>query len=41
MKIITDFIFVGSKITAANDCSLEIKRRSLLGRKGMTNLDCV
>ena len=36
VKTVTDFIFVGSKITVANDCSLEIKRRLLLGRKAMT-----
>ena len=35
------FIFLGSKITADGDCSLEIKRRLLLGRKAMTNLDSV
>ena len=35
----SDFIFLGSKITADGDCSHEIKRRLLLGRKGMTNLD--
>ena len=34
-----DFIFLGSKITADGDCSHEIKRRLLLGRKAMTNLD--
>ena len=34
-----EFIFLGSKITAAGDCSYEIKRRLLLGRKVMTNLD--
>ena len=34
-----DFIFLGSKITADGDCSYEIKRRLLLGRKAMTNLD--
>ena len=37
----TDFIFLGSKITADDDCSHEIKRRLLLGRKGMTNLDSI
>ena len=37
----TDFIFLGSKITADGDCSHEIKRRLLLGRKAMTNLDSV
>ena len=36
---VTDFIFLGSKITADGDCSHEIKRRLLLGRKVMTNLD--
>ena len=36
---VTDFIFMGSKITAGGDCSHEIKRRLLLGRKVMTNLD--
>ena len=35
----TDFIFLGSKITVASDCSHEIKRHLLLGRKAMTNLD--
>ena len=38
-ETVTDFIFLGSKITADGDCSHEIKRRSLLGRKVMTNLD--
>ena len=38
MEIVTDFIFLGSKITADGDCSLEIKRHFLLGRKAMTNL---
>ena len=37
----TDFIFLGSKITADGDCSHEIKRRLLLGRKAMTNLDSI
>ena len=37
----TDFIFLGSKITVAGDCSHEIKRHLLLGRKAMTNLDSV
>ena len=41
MEAVTDFIFLGSKITADSDCSLEIKRRLLLGRKAMTNLDRV
>ena len=39
METVTDFIFLGSKITADVDCSHEIKRRLLLGRKAMTNLD--
>ena len=39
METVTDFIFLGSKITADDDCSHEIKRRLLLGRKAMTNLD--
>ena len=37
----TDFIFLGSKITADGDCSHEIKRRVLLGRQAMTNLDSI
>ena len=41
MEIVTDFIFLGSKITADGDCSHEIKRRVLLERKAMTNLDSV
>ena len=39
METVTDFIFLGSKITADGDCSHEIKRYLLLGRKVMTNLD--
>ena len=39
VETVTDFIFGGSKITADGDCSHEIKRRLLLGRKVMTNLD--
>ena len=39
MEIVTDFIFLGSKITADADCSHKIKRCLLLGRKAMTNLD--
>ena len=39
METVADFIFLGSKITADGDCSHEIKRRLLLGRKVMTNLD--
>ena len=38
MEIVTDFIFLGSKITADGDCSHEIKRRLFLGRKAMTNI---
>ena len=38
---VTDFIFLGSKITADGDCSHEVKRRLLLGRKVMTNLDSI
>ena len=41
METVTDFIFLGSKITADGDCSREIKRCLLLGRKAMTNLDRV
>ena len=41
VEIVTDFIFLGSKITADGDCSHEIKRRLLLGRKVMTNLDSI
>ena len=41
MEIVTDFIFLGSKITADGDCSHEIKRCFLLGRKTMTNLDSI
>ena len=41
MEIVTEFIFLGSKITADGDCSHEIKRRLLLGRKDITNLDSV
>ena len=37
----TDFIFLGSKITAEGDCSREMRRRLLLGRKAMTNLDSI
>ena len=40
-ETVSDFIFLGSKITADGDCSHEIKRRSLLGRKVMTNLDSI
>ena len=38
MEMVTDFIFLGSKISVDSDCSHEIKRRLLLGRKAMTNL---
>ena len=41
METVTDFILGGSKITADGDCSREIKRRLLLGRKVMTNLDSI
>ena len=41
METVTDFIFLGSKITADGDCSHEIKRRLLLGRKAMINLDSI
>ena len=40
-ETVSDFIFGGSKITADGDCSQEIKRRLLLGRKAMTNLDSI
>ena len=40
-ETVSDFIFLGSKITADGDCSHEIKRRFLLGRKVMTNLDSI
>ena len=39
VEIVTDFIFLGSKITTDGDCNHEAKRRLLLGRKAMTNLD--
>ena len=39
MEVVTDFLFSDSKITADGDCSHEIRRRLLLGRKAMTNLD--
>ena len=41
VETVSDFIFLGSKITADSDCSHEIKRRLLLGRKVMTNLDSI
>ena len=39
VEVVTDFLFLGSKITADSDCSHEIKRYLLLGRKAVTNLD--
>ena len=41
VEAVTDFIFLGSKITVDGDCSYEIKRHLLLGRKVMTNLDSI
>ena len=41
LEIVSNFIFLGSKITADGDCSHEIKRHLLLGRKVMTNLDSI
>ena len=41
METVTDFIILGSKITGDGDCSHEIKRHLLLGRKAMTNLDSI
>ena len=41
MEVMTDFLFLGSKITVASDCSHEIKRHLLLGRKVMPNLDSI
>ena len=41
MEVVIDFLFLGSKITADGDCSHEIRRQLLLGRKAMTNLDSV
>ena len=41
METVSDFIFLGSQITTEGDCSHEIKRRLLLGRKVMTNLDSI
>ena len=41
METMTDFIFLGSKITVDSDCSQEIKRRLLLGRKSITNLESI
>ena len=41
VETVTDFLFLGSKITADSDCSHEIKRHLLLGKKAMTNLDSI
>ena len=41
VETVIDFLFLGSKVTADGDCSLESKRRSVLGRKVMTNLDSI
>ena len=41
VEIVTDFLFLGYKVTADGDCSLEIRRQLLLGRKAITNLDSV
>ena len=41
VEVVTNFIFLGSKIIVDSDCSHEIKRCLLLGRKAMTNLDCI
>ena len=41
VEVVTDFLFLGSKVTADGDCSHEIRRRLLLGRKAMANLDSV
>ena len=41
VEVVIDFLFLGSKITGDGDCSHEIRRRLLLGRKAMTNLDSV
>ena len=41
METVKDFVFLGSKVTADGDCSHEIKRHLLLGRKAMTNLDSI
>ena len=41
VETVTDFVFLGSKITVGGDCNHEIKRHLLLGRKTMTNLDSV
>ena len=41
MEVVTDFLFLGSKITVDGDCSHKVRRRLLLGRKALTNLDSV
>ena len=41
VEVVTDFLFLGSKITADGDCSHEIRRHMLIGRKALTNLDSV
>ena len=41
VEVLTDFLFLGSEITVDGDCNHEIRRRMLLGRKAMTNLDSV
>ena len=41
MEVVTDFLFLGSEITVDGDCSHEIRRHFLLGRKVMTNIECV
>ena len=41
MEVMTDFLFLGFKITVDDDCSHEIRRRLLLGRKAMTNIDSI
>ena len=41
LETVTDFIFLGSKITVGNECSHDIKRHLILGRKAMTNLDSI
>ena len=41
VETVSDFIFLGSKITADGDCSRDVTRHLLLGRKAMTNLDCI
>ena len=41
VEVVTDFLFLGSRVTADGDCNNEIRRRQLLGRKVMTNLDSV